>query len=80
MTWTKCIFSVVVVDQEISQAGFQKCNVMEIGGRNLLDPSLSSGQLKTEEEPGSENLFSVCLGLEVLLHSFSIFAVVGNWW
>jgi hypothetical protein len=72
MTWTKCIFSAVVVDQETFRAGIQKRNVMEIGGRNLMDSSLSSGQLQKEEEPGSENLLLVCLRLEVLLHSFSI--------
>jgi hypothetical protein len=56
MTWAKCIFSAVVVDQETFRAGIQKCNVMEIGGRNLMDSSRSNGHLKKEEEPGSENL------------------------
>jgi len=51
---------------------------MEPGRRNLMDPSPSSGQLKTEEDPVAENLFLVSLGLEVLLHSFSIWAIGGN--
>jgi len=43
-----------------------------------MDPSLSSGQLKTEEYPVADFFFLVCLGLEVLLHSFSIWAIGGN--
>ena len=50
MTLTKCSFSAVVVDQETFQAGIQKRNVIETGGRNLMAPSLSSGQLKKEED------------------------------
>ena len=72
MTLTKCSFSAVAVDQETFQAAIQKRNVMETGGRNMMAPSLSSGQLKKEEDPVAENLLLVCLGLEVLLHSFSI--------
>jgi len=80
MTLKKCSFSVVVFDQVTFQAGIQKRNVMENGGRNLMDPSVSYGQVKTEEDPVAENLFLVCLGLEVLLHSFSIWAIVGKGW
>jgi hypothetical protein len=43
MTLTKCSYSVVIVDQEHFQAEIQKRNIMEIWGRNLMDPSLSSG-------------------------------------
>ena len=68
------------VDQETFQAGIQKRNIMEIWGRNLMDPSLSSGQLKKEEKSAAEIRLLVCLGLEVLLYSFSIWVVGGNGW
>ena len=72
MTLTKCSFSAVVVDQETFKAAIQKRNVIETRGRNLMAPSLSSGQLKKEEDPVAENLLLACLGLEVFLYSFSI--------
>ena len=72
MTLKKCSLFVVVVDQKTFQAGIQKRNLMEIWGRNLMDPSLSGRQLKTQEDPVTENLFLVCLVLEVLIQSFSI--------